>query len=93
MPRASAASVCAESQVGLTASWEIDFWGKFRRAIESADANLLASIANYDSTLVSLTGSVANFYITIRTVERRLNIARQQCGNPAGKFEDRPGPL
>ena len=66
-----------ESQVGLTASWEIDFWGKFRRAIESADANLLASIGNYDSTLVSLTGSVANFYITLRTVERRLNIARR----------------
>ena len=67
----------AESQVGLTASWEIDFWGKFRRAIESADAGLMASIANYDSTLVSLTANVANFYITIRTVERRLNIAHR----------------
>jgi NodT family efflux transporter outer membrane factor (OMF) lipoprotein len=67
----------AESQIGLTASWEIDFWGKFRRAIESADAGLMASIANYDSTLVSLTANVANFYITIRTVERRLNIARR----------------
>jgi NodT family efflux transporter outer membrane factor (OMF) lipoprotein len=67
----------AESQIGLTASWEIDFWGKFRRAIESADTGLMASIANYDSTLVSLTANVANFYITIRTVERRLNIARR----------------
>jgi len=67
----------AQSQIGLTASWEIDFWGKFRRAIESADAGLMASIANYDSTLVSLTANVANFYITIRTVERRLNIARR----------------
>jgi NodT family efflux transporter outer membrane factor (OMF) lipoprotein len=67
----------AESQIGLTASWEIDFWGKFRRAIESADAGLMASIANYDSTLVSLTANVANFYITIRTVEKRLNIARR----------------
>ncbi len=65
----------AESQIGLTASWEIDFWGKFRRAIQSADAGLMASIANYDSTLVSLTASVANFYILIRTVERRLIIA------------------
>ena len=65
----------AESQIGLTASWEIDFWGKFRRAIESADAGLMASIANYDSTLVSLTANVANFYITIRTLEKRLNIA------------------
>lgn len=67
----------AESQVGLTASWEIDFWGKFRRAIESADAGLMASIANYDSTLVSLTANVANFYITIRTLERRLDIAHR----------------
>jgi NodT family efflux transporter outer membrane factor (OMF) lipoprotein len=65
----------AESQIGLTASWEIDFWGKFRRAIESADENLMASIANYDSTLVSLTANVANSYITIRTVEKRLDIA------------------
>ncbi len=67
----------AESQIGLTASWEIDFWGKFRRAVESADADLMASIANYDSNLVSLTASVANFYIAIRTVERRLNIAHR----------------
>jgi NodT family efflux transporter outer membrane factor (OMF) lipoprotein len=66
-----------QSQVGLTASWEIDFWGKFRRAIESADASLLAAVANYDSTLVSLTASVANFYISIRTLEKRLTIAQQ----------------
>ena len=30
---------------GVGASWELDFWGKFRRAIQSADANLLASVA------------------------------------------------
>ena len=66
-----------QSQVGLTASWEIDFWGKFRRAIESADASMLAAVANYDSTLVSLTASVANFYISIRTLEKRLTIAHQ----------------
>ncbi len=67
----------AQSQIGLSASWEVDFWGKFRRAIESADAGLMASIANYDSALVSLTANVANFYITIRTVERRLDIAHR----------------
>ncbi len=62
--------------LGLTATWEIDFWGKFRRAVESADASLMNSVANYDSILVSLTGSVANLYVTIRTLERRLIIAR-----------------
>jgi NodT family efflux transporter outer membrane factor (OMF) lipoprotein len=66
-----------QSQLGITASWEIDFWGKFRRAIESADASVQASVANYDSTLVSLTANVANFYIAIRTLEKRLTIARQ----------------
>jgi NodT family efflux transporter outer membrane factor (OMF) lipoprotein len=64
------------TQFGLTATWEIDFWGKFRRAIESADANLLASIADYDNTLVSLVGDVASGYVTVRTYEERLKIAR-----------------
>jgi NodT family efflux transporter outer membrane factor (OMF) lipoprotein len=65
------------SQVGLTSSWEIDFWGKFRRAIESADASLLAAVADYDNTLVTLTADVASSYILFRTLENRLNIARQ----------------
>jgi len=65
------------SEIGFRASWELDFWGKFRRAIESADASLTASIADYDSTLVSLTGDAAAFYITIRTLGKRLEIARQ----------------
>jgi NodT family efflux transporter outer membrane factor (OMF) lipoprotein len=65
------------SQIGLTASWEIDFWGKFRRAIESADASLLAAVADYDNTLVSLTADMATSYILLRTLEKRLNIARQ----------------
>ncbi len=66
-----------QSQIGLTASWEIDFWGKFRRAIESADAALLAAVADYDSALVSLTADVANSYILLRTLEKRLDIARR----------------
>lgn len=66
-----------QSEIGLQAAWELDFWGKFRRAIESADASLLATIADYDNTLVSLTADVANSYILIRTLEKRLDIARQ----------------
>ena len=67
----------AQSEIGLQASWELDFWGKFRRAIESADASLLATVADYDNTLVSLTADVANSYILIRTLEKRIDIARQ----------------
>jgi NodT family efflux transporter outer membrane factor (OMF) lipoprotein len=65
------------SQIGLTASWEIDFWGKFRRAVESADASLMAAMADYDNALVSLTADVANNYVSLRTLEKRLAIARQ----------------
>jgi NodT family efflux transporter outer membrane factor (OMF) lipoprotein len=66
-----------QSEIGLLASWELDFWGKFRRAIESADAGLLATVANYDNALVSLTADVANIYIQIRALEKRLRIARE----------------
>jgi NodT family efflux transporter outer membrane factor (OMF) lipoprotein len=66
-----------QSQIGLGANWEIDFWGKFRRAIEAGNASWLASIANYDNALVSLTASVANSYILIRTFEKRIAIAHQ----------------
>ena len=67
----------SQDQVGINASWELDFWGKFRRAIESADASFLASVADYDNALVSLTGDVATSYILIRTLEKRLSIARE----------------
>jgi len=67
----------AQAQVGLTASWEIDFWGKFRRAIQSADASLQATIADYDNVLVSLTADMASSYILMRTLEKRLSIANE----------------
>ena len=57
------------------AAWEMDFWGRFRRGIELADAALLASIATYDDVLVSLTGDVATNYVQIRTLDARLRIA------------------
>lgn len=65
-----------QAQVGLQAAWELDFWGKFRRAIEAAGANLVASVANWEDVLVSLTADVADTYVQIRTLQARLAIAR-----------------
>lgn len=62
--------------LGVQAAWELDFWGKFRRGVESADATYLASIASYDDVLVTLLGDVARTYIGIRTVEKQIAIAR-----------------
>ena len=63
--------------LGASASWEIDFWGRFRRGIESADANLLATIASYDDALVLLNAQIASAYVEIRTTEELLRIARE----------------
>jgi NodT family efflux transporter outer membrane factor (OMF) lipoprotein len=66
-----------EYSVGASVSWELDFWGKFRRAIESADANMLASIAAYENVLVLLVAQVADTYVAIRTAEAQLDVARE----------------
>jgi NodT family efflux transporter outer membrane factor (OMF) lipoprotein len=62
--------------LGLTVAWELDFWGKFRRAIQSADAAYLGSIASYDDALVTLIGDVATTYIGIRTLQTQIAIAQ-----------------
>jgi NodT family efflux transporter outer membrane factor (OMF) lipoprotein len=63
--------------LALQASWELDFWGKFRRGVESADAAYLASIASYDDVLVSLLSNVATTYVGLRTTEQLIVIARE----------------
>ena len=62
---------------GAGISWEIDFWGRFQRGIEAADAAYLASVAAYDQAQVLLTAAVVNAYTVIRTIEEQLEIARQ----------------
>ena len=59
---------------GFNMAWELDFWGRFRRAIIAADASLDASIFNYDDILVTLVGDVASNYVLIRTTQRRIEL-------------------
>jgi NodT family efflux transporter outer membrane factor (OMF) lipoprotein len=63
------------ASLGATIDWELDFFGKFRRAIQSADAAYLSSIAAYDDALVTLLGDVATTYIGIRTLQSEIAIA------------------
>lgn len=60
---------------GFNLNWELDFWGRFRRAIESDTANLNASVENYDDVLVTLLGDVAANYVEMRTFEGRIKFA------------------
>ena len=65
------------AEVTFDVAWEIDFWGRFRRAIESAQAQLDASIADYDDVMVALAAEVARSYVLIRTFAERVALAVQ----------------
>ncbi|MHC5064418.1 MAG: efflux transporter outer membrane subunit [Planctomycetota bacterium] len=60
---------------GFDAAWELDFWGKIRRNIESADAILDANLASYDDVMVTLVSEVAATYVSIRTLQTQIRIA------------------
>jgi NodT family efflux transporter outer membrane factor (OMF) lipoprotein len=62
--------------LGTEVSWELDVWGRFRRAIEAADAQLIASVATYDDVLVSLLAQVAATYMQLRIFQERLAVAQ-----------------
>lgn len=65
-----------EFLAGFDVAWELDVWGRFRRGIESADAEVLAAVADYDDVLVSLLAEVAANYIGIRTAQEGIAVAR-----------------
>ncbi|HYC09682.1 MAG TPA: efflux transporter outer membrane subunit [Steroidobacteraceae bacterium] len=64
------------SQIGFSASWELDFWGKYRRGIEADRASMLASVAAYDSGLVSVTAGVASTYLNIRVLQQQIEVVQ-----------------
>jgi NodT family efflux transporter outer membrane factor (OMF) lipoprotein len=61
----------------LSLGWEVDFWGRFRRAIEAGAGKLDASVANYDDVLVTLLADVATNYVLMRTFEQQIEYARK----------------
>lgn len=67
----------SSSSLGISSSWEIDFWGKYRRAVQSSDASFLASIAAYDNVLVILLSDIASAYINVRTLEELVWVTRR----------------
>lgn len=66
-------------RIGGALAWELDFWGRYRRAIEVADARLDSSVEDFDDALVILIGEVARTYVELRTVEQRLQVARDNA--------------
>lgn len=68
-------------------AWELDFWGRFRRAIESSDATLDATVYDYGDVVVTLVADVAATYIDIRTLQRRLELVRKNVEIQGATYE------
>ncbi len=66
-------------QAGFGLGWELDFWGRFRRSIESADAAFFASIANQQDVQVLLSAQTADVYYRYKTTQLRILVARENA--------------
>jgi len=67
-------------QTLLTASWEIDLWGRIRRLSESAQASMLATDEARRGVILTLVSAVANSYIALRGLDEQLAIAKRTLG-------------
>lgn len=76
-----------QHSAGFDVGWELDFWGRFSRAIESSDASYFAAEANYDDALVLLRAQVADTYFSLRTTEARLRVARENARQQQRNYE------
>ena len=61
----------------LSASYELDLWGRLRRATEAARASVLASEEGRRTVVMTLVSSVANGYIQLRALDKQLDIAKR----------------
>jgi len=64
------------NRVGLAFDWELDFWGKFRRATESARASLVASEWARREVITELIANLASSYFRLRSLDLQLEISR-----------------
>jgi NodT family efflux transporter outer membrane factor (OMF) lipoprotein len=65
--------------LGFNVGWEIDFWGRFQRGIESAGAAFFASIANQQDVQVIISAQVTDLYFAYRITESRIAITRRNA--------------
>ena len=71
-----AESLSSTYQATLNAGWELDVWGRLRRATEAAQADMLAAEEGRRTVILSLVSSVATGYITLRGLDAQLEIVK-----------------
>lgn len=67
----------SEWSTGLSLAWEVDVWGRYRRSIAAADANIQVAVGDYDAILICLIAEVATAYVDYRTAQLQLQYAER----------------
>ena len=67
-------------RLNVSASYEVDLWGRLRRETEAARANLLASEEGRRTVVLTVVASVAGAYVQLRGLDRQLDIAKATTG-------------
>lgn len=67
--------------------WELDLWGRLRRAIEAGEAAIAAERATTDDLLVTLIGDVAEAYIQLRSLDEQLDLAERNVEVQSGSLQ------
>jgi NodT family efflux transporter outer membrane factor (OMF) lipoprotein len=63
-------------RAGFDAAWELDIWGRVRRSVEAADADLGATVEDARGIVLTVVAETARTYVDLRAFQRRIDIAR-----------------
>jgi multidrug efflux system outer membrane protein len=74
-------------QLFAGASWELDFWGKLRRATEAARADMLSTEEARRGVILTLVASIANSYINLRSLDKQLEISERTAASRRDSYE------
>ncbi len=75
------------TQAGFNIAWELDFWGRYRRSIESADAAFFAAVENRRAVQVLITAQTVDLYYRYRVTRARIDIARRNAAIQKRSFD------
>ena len=76
-----------QGQVNASASWNVDFWGRYRRATEAARANLLANQWAQKEVMATLVANVASSYFQLRALDLEWEISKRTLGSRQDSLE------
>jgi NodT family efflux transporter outer membrane factor (OMF) lipoprotein len=73
--------------IGFDAGWEVDLFGHYRRLVEASQADTQAQLAARNEVLVSVVADVVRNYISVRALQYRLQVARQNAATEQRTLE------